>query len=130
MRISLIFSSTSERDFLSTLSGAISRILREARSAENCLINRIVLCELVWVLESAYRYRRTVIADALEKILRTIQFTVEDVEACWGALEAYRTTRVGFADALLGRTNRIMGCRTTITFDGEPSQLRDFKLLE
>ena len=30
------------------------------------LINRIVLCELVWVLESCYRYSRFQIVDVLE----------------------------------------------------------------
>ncbi len=36
----------------------------------------------------------------------------------------------GFADALLGGTNRLMGCQATITFDKEASQLQDFELLE
>ena len=105
-------------------------VKRECSSEQPCLINRIVLCELVWVLESAYRYRRPVIADVLEKILRTAQFMVEDLQACWSALESYRTSRVDFADALLGGTNRLMGCQATITFDKEASQLQDFELLE
>jgi predicted nucleic-acid-binding protein len=35
------------------------------------LINRIVLCELVWVLESAYGYSKDTIVAVLEKLLRT-----------------------------------------------------------
>ena len=37
-----------------------------------------VLCELVWVLRAAYRFDRTTIASALEKILDTALFSFED----------------------------------------------------
>jgi predicted nucleic acid-binding protein len=41
-------------------------------------INRIVLCELVWVLESAYGYSKDTIVAVLEKLLRTSQLKIED----------------------------------------------------
>ncbi len=102
----------------------------ECSSDRPCLINRIVLCELVWVLEGAYGYRRADIADVLEKILRTNQFLIEDLQACWSAFEKYRASRVDFSDALLAGTNRMLGCEATITFDKGAAQLEDFELLE
>jgi len=56
-------------------------ISNECASDNPGLINRIVLCELVWVLESSYGYPRAQVAFTLEKILRTTQFKVEDHDA-------------------------------------------------
>jgi len=39
------------------------------------LITGIVLCELVWVLESAYRSPRETIVKVLEQILKANNFT-------------------------------------------------------
>ena len=50
---------------------------------ETCFINNIVLYELVWVLESAYRYTKEEIADLLEKLLKTSMFNFESKDAAW-----------------------------------------------
>ena len=55
-----------------------------------CLINRIVLCELVWMLDRGYRYRRELIAGVIEKILHTEKFFAENATEAWAALSAYR----------------------------------------
>jgi len=47
---------------------------------EQLLVNTVVLCELEWVLESAYNYSREEIAHAIEQILATAQFEVERLE--------------------------------------------------
>ena len=46
-------------------------------------INRIVLCELVWVLESAYGYSKDTIVNVLDRLLRTSQLRVEDAQTAW-----------------------------------------------
>ena len=46
-------------------------------SGERFVINTAVLCELVWVLRTAYEYSREEIARALESVLTTAEFTVE-----------------------------------------------------
>lgn len=107
-----------------------SRFVRSECTLESpCLLNRIVLCELVWVLETAYGYSRKVTGDVLEKILRTGQFLLEDPDAAWSALRAYRITGVDFADCLLGKINRNLGCETTVTFDRKAGSLEQFTLL-
>ena len=65
-------------------------ITNECSTDDTGLINRIVLCELVWVLETAYDYPRNAVAMALEKILRTAQFTVEDHQEAWLAFRDYQ----------------------------------------
>jgi predicted nucleic-acid-binding protein len=102
---------------------------RESTPEAPSFINRIVLCELVWVLETSYDYPRAQVADILEKILLTTAFVVENAHQALTALRAYREGRIGFADGLLGTTNRAHGCETTVTFDRGASRLDVFELL-
>ena len=92
-------------------------------------INRVVLCELVWVLESAYGYSKDTIVAVLEKLLRTSQLKIEDVQAAWTAFRMYQKGKADFADCLLGATNRLGGCDETVTFDQATSKLEGFQLL-
>lgn len=96
---------------------------------ESLFLNCIVLCELVWVLESAYQYEREVIADVLEKILITKQFEIDGKEEAWMALSDYNSSRADFADCLIGRRNLSMGCETTVSFDKRASQLDFYQQL-
>jgi len=92
-------------------------------------INRVVLCELVWVLESAYGYSKDTIVAVLEKLLRTSQLKIEDVQAAWTAFRMYQKGKADFADCLLGATNRLGGCEETVTFDQAASKLEGFQRL-
>ncbi|TKS62518.1 MAG: hypothetical protein EWM73_02386 [Nitrospira sp.] len=92
-------------------------------------VNRIVLCELVWVLESAYGYSKDTIVAVLEKLLRTSQLKIEDMQSAWIAFRMYQKGKADFADCLLGTTNRFGGCNETVTFDQAASKLEDFQLL-
>jgi len=56
----------------------------------SAFINRIVQCEMVWVLERAYQYNREQIAHALDMVFRTRQFQVEDRQAALSALRHFR----------------------------------------
>jgi predicted nucleic-acid-binding protein len=92
-------------------------------------INRVVLCELVWVLESAYGFSKDTIVPVLEKLLRTSQLKIENVQAAWTAFRMYQKGKADFADCLLGAINRIGGCEWTVTFDQPASKLEGFQLL-
>ena len=78
-------------------------IASECTREEPGFINRIVLCETVWVLESAYGSSREDIAGVLERVIRTQQFQIENVQSAWTALRMYRSGGADFADCLLGR---------------------------
>ena len=92
-------------------------------------INRIVLCELIWVLESAYGYSKDTIVAVLEKLLRTSQLKIEDTQSAWTAFRMYQKGKADFTDCLLGATNRFGGCNETVTFEQAASKLEDFYLL-
>ena len=92
------------------------------------LINRIVVCELVWVLESAYGYPRDKVVFALEKILHTIQFRIEDHQEAWSSFREYQAGG-DFADAFIAGVNRRCGCSHTVTFDRKAGRRPGFVLL-
>lgn len=92
-------------------------------------LNRVVLCEIVWVLKRLYRYDRAVIADVIDRLLHTAELAVEDRELVLEALEAYRKSRADFADCLIGLTNRAAGCDTTATLDRAAAALPTFQAI-
>lgn len=97
---------------------------------ERFLIHPIVLCELVWVLESAYDYGRAEVSSVLERILRTAQFEIPDKETAWGAWDDYRAGRGDFADYLIGRANKGFGAGWTVTFDRGLKDCKQFRVLQ
>jgi predicted nucleic-acid-binding protein len=96
---------------------AAAAIQKAAAGGKRCYINHLVLCELVWVLESGYDYPKKEIAGVLEKILVTKQFDVDSKDLVNQAVHDYRNGRGDLADYLIGRMNRGKGSETTMTFD-------------
>ena len=96
---------------------ASDAVRKIASSGGICFINHIVLCELVWVLESAYGYPKEEIVNVIEKIFITKQFEIESKDIARQALHDYRSGNGDFADYLIGRANHASGCDTTLTFD-------------
>ena len=96
----------------------VTRIIEEGAERNTpFFISSVVLCELVWVLESAYGYGRREVAGVLKQILRTDQFRFEDKDLLWQSLADYRRQRGDFSDYLIGRTGEKAGCEQTLTFD-------------
>lgn len=93
------------------------------------VVNTAVLCELAWVLGTAYTYSRDDIARALEQILATAEFEVERLDDARQALRDFRTTKADFSDALIGRINRSLGAEHTVTFDRALRSVETFRLL-
>lgn len=89
-------------------------------------VNRISLCELVWVLESVHGYGRAAIGNVVEQLLASSDILVEDHELAQVALATFQTTNADFADALIGEVNRARGCDVTATFDRKAAKLDGF----
>ncbi len=96
---------------------ATAFIRAAALRKESFFVNDIVLCELVWVLQSAYSYSKEVISDVLEKLLLAEHFEIEDRDTVWTALAFYRDRQGDFADYLILCKNLACGCDRTMTFD-------------
>ena len=92
-------------------------------------INCVVLAELVWVLDSVYRFGRPEIAAAIDSLLVGGDRIVEHHDEVRAALTEYRSGGIGFADAIIVRVNRARGCETTATFDRKAMKLDGFTLV-
>jgi predicted nucleic-acid-binding protein len=117
------------QDDLSQSRAATQVITKQCTRDEPGFINRIVLCELVWVLESAYGYPKDTIVAVLEMLLRTSQLKIEDAQSAWTAFRLYQKGKADYADCLLGATNRLAGCDLTVTFDQAALKLEGFQPL-
>ncbi len=92
-------------------------------------ISHIVLCELVWVLESCYAQDKDTIGTVLEQLLKVAQLEIEDPQCVWLALSDYRGGSADFSDHLLARANLASGCEQTVTFDRKAGAAPGFRLL-
>ena len=111
-------------------SALASELIEERCSpAEPGHIALIVLCELVWVLRSAYGYTRGQVALALRQVLVTDCFDVEEHALAWAALRGYEAGGADYADSVIARLNGARGSRTTFTFDRRAARLSGFTLL-
>lgn len=93
-------------------------------------VGQIVLCELVWVLESNYQQARTQIATIIEQLLQVSQLDVMDPDVAWRALGDYKNSNADFSDHLVARSNEAHGCESTLTFDKKASRHAAFQLLK
>jgi predicted nucleic-acid-binding protein len=91
-----------------------------------CFLNNIVLCELVWVLETGYHYDKKIIISVLEKVISARQFVFENQAILWRALHEYRKNRADFSDQLISQINLTQGCEYTLTFDKKAGKSSGF----
>ena len=100
---------------------------RSAAQDSAMFINHVVMCELAWVLGRGYGYAKADLAELIEKILLGRQFEIEKKDLVWAALADFNASRADFADCLIGVTNVMAGCESTLTFDRSAASLRAFK---
>jgi predicted nucleic-acid-binding protein len=108
---------------------ATSEIEGAAKRDEKLLIRPLVLCELVWVLESAYGFGKAEIVHVLDLMMRTAQFEISEKETIWLALDEYHRGKGDFSDYYLGIANEDDGAEVTLTFDKGLKESRYFKLI-
>ena len=78
------------------------------------------------VSQVAHTCRRMAV---LEKLLRTSQLKIEDVQAAWTAFRVYQKGKADFTDCLMGTTNRLEGCETTVTLNQAASKPEGFRVI-
>lgn len=92
-------------------------VAEASASGQRLYLTAVVLCELVWVLRGAYELDRASVAAALERIMATVQFEIEQKDVMYDALADYQAGAGDFADYVIGRRGREAGCDHTATFD-------------
>lgn len=109
---------------------AATRLIESRCTAQTPgFVSALVLMELVWVLTTAYRYKKPTVVAVIAQILRTAEFTVEDRDAVWAALRTFEARTAEFADCLIAARNHAHGCAETYTFDRRAARARSMTLV-
>jgi len=103
-------------------------IEKQLSEEEPAYFGLVVIAEIVWVLDRAYGFEATMIAEAIERILQTDTFFVETKQEVFAALTALREGQGEFADALIAELGATASCRYTLTFDRKAARLPGFSL--
>jgi predicted nucleic-acid-binding protein len=107
--------------------GQARRFVAERCSRENPgFVDRVALCEMVWVMLRGHRFDRKKAADVVSRLLASSDIVLEDGDAVRAALRTFVERNVDFADALIGEVNRARGCEVTATFDRKAAKLEGF----
>jgi predicted nucleic-acid-binding protein len=87
------------------------------QAGERLFVSDIVVCELVWVLDAAYRVRRSEIGSTLAALLRAKQLRFESTDRLTRAMHAFNAGRGDFSDYVIREHARGAECDTVATFD-------------
>lgn len=108
-----------------------TRLFERTLSAEEPgFVTCITLCEAAWVLAECYSADRERIAKVIEGLLASKQIVVEQADAAWKALRAWKGSSADFADALIGQIVAAHEGAKTVTFDRAAAKLPGFELLQ
>jgi len=109
----------------------LARIVIEGAEKEGrrLHISTLVLVELVWVLRGGvYCFERESVAAALELILESPVFEVQDRDLVRTAVTQFRRGPADFSDYLIGEQDRKAGCTLTLTFDRRLAKFHRFEI--
>ena len=85
--------------------------------AERAYVSDIVVCEVVWVLRSAYGFDKRQIVGALRGLFAARQLAFESPDSLLRALSAFEAGRGDLSDYIIGEHARAAGARVVFTFD-------------
>jgi predicted nucleic-acid-binding protein len=90
---------------------------RAQRADDAVFLAELVVCELVWVLQRAYRVAKPAIVGTLNELVRARHIELEAADRVQRAIAAYAAGRGDFADYLIREQARAAGCDGVATFD-------------
>ena len=76
------------QDDAAQVAAATALIEGECDAENPAWVDCVVLCELVWVLESAYDYSRATVVDVLRTMLTSAELRIETSDMAWSALHS------------------------------------------
>ena len=106
---------------------AIVESLEGVSSAYITLVSRV---ELVWVLTASFELTRAQVSQALDGILRTKEFKIENADQVIRALRVFKSGKSDFADCLIERSANSAGCVKTVTFDVKAAKHAGMALID
>ena len=104
--------------------------LESLEGVGSAYINLVSMVELVWVLTASFELTRAQVSQALDGIIRTKQFKIENADQVVRALRVFKSGKSDFADCLIERSANSAGCVKTITFDVEAAKHAGMTLID
>jgi predicted nucleic-acid-binding protein len=111
-------------------SALANRAIAALSKDEPGFISLVTLCELVWVLETAYDLKKPSILDILRTILESDELAIENKPVAWTALADFTNAALDFSDAIIAGVGKQAGCAHTLTFDKRAAKSSAFVLLK
>jgi predicted nucleic-acid-binding protein len=108
---------------------AAARVVDSLSAESPGFLSLVVIVELVWVLDVAYRFKKDEIGQLLEALLRSKELVIERAEIVWQALRKFGAGRADFADCLIERSAHAVECEYTVTFDRNAATGAGMRLL-
>jgi|688.fasta_scaffold688200_2 predicted nucleic-acid-binding protein len=90
-------------------------------------ISCIVLCEVNWVLKTAYKLGKKERIEILQRILSVSVFEIERLACCAKALRRYGQELADFSDYLIHEIAKEAGYPTVLTFDANAQKSEGFR---
>ena len=107
------------------------RLLQEAIDRDRvCFVSEVVVCEVVWVLTSRYRFPKERVVEVLSQLLRARPLRFAAPERVARALEAFASAGGDFADYLIREQAKAAGFEVVATFDRALRHDAGFQILE
>lgn len=109
----------------------VDRLLDKA--AENKVsfgVTGYVLLELLWVLQSVYKYSREDTLDAVDKLTGMPVLTFEPSCPVYELVAMARSSNLDLADILIGLGAIQQGCETTLTLDNKAARSDLFEKIQ
>ena len=111
-------------------SSKATKLIETLSDDEPGFVSLVALIELVWVMQVAYKAKKTDVVKILGLLLQTKEFVVQDAEIALQALAVFRDSKAGFSDCLIERTGHKFGCSHTATFDTDAAATSGMRLLK
>ena len=94
------------------------RMVEAAIEGELLLItDLVVICEMVWVMDSFYKLKRKVVFEKITNIYETPGISIINGEILPHALAIYLERNVDFTDAIIGVSAKMAGVEYLASFD-------------
>ena len=118
------------RDDVQQANKVIQLFTKAEQYNERLYISLLVILELIWLLQSAYRVSRQDILLAINDLLQMQVFEFENQVTLREFINSANNNSYDLSDTLISQTALSASCETTLTFDKKASQFELFTLLE
>lgn len=103
--------------------------IHSEKKKESLYISTLVVLEIIWVLESAYRVKRNDIIHAINELMLMPVLDFERQILVREFLISAEKSNFDLSDLLIAHSASVSGCETTLTFDKKAAKIKLFKLL-